>query len=89
MSGERFVETDAAEARLGQRHERAFLDPPAPVLGLGIAGHLPRVADRLQIAATISLKGARSGPAIFTTRLRGAWSAASATRGATSSAAIG
>src|SRR5215469_1927927 len=38
-----------AEARLGQWHERALLDPAAPVSGLGVAHHLARV-DRLQIA---------------------------------------
>jgi hypothetical protein len=33
-----------------QRHERALLDPAAPVSGLGVAHDLTRVADRLQIA---------------------------------------
>src|SRR5712691_1144707 len=46
-----FVETDAAEARLAQRYERALLDPAAPVSGLWVAHDLTRVADRLQIAA--------------------------------------
>jgi hypothetical protein len=45
-----FVETDAAEARLAQRHERVLLDPAAPISGLGIAHDLARVANRLQIA---------------------------------------
>jgi hypothetical protein len=45
-----FVETEAAEARLAQRHERALLDPAAEVSGLGVAHDLTRVADRLQIA---------------------------------------
>ena len=39
-----------AEARFAQRHERALLDPAAPVSGLGVAHDLTRVADRLQIA---------------------------------------
>jgi hypothetical protein len=34
-----FVETDAAEARLAQRHERMLLDAAAPVPGLGVAHH--------------------------------------------------
>jgi hypothetical protein len=32
-------------ARLAQRHERALLDPAAPVSGLGVAHDLTRVAD--------------------------------------------
>src|SRR5437868_12287020 len=47
---EPFIETDAAEARFAQRHERALLDPAAPVSGLRVAQDLTRVADRLQIA---------------------------------------
>src|SRR5262252_8745126 len=43
-------ETDAAEARLAPRHERALLDPAAEVSGLGVAHDLARVNDRLQIA---------------------------------------
>ena len=39
-----------AEARFAQRHERALLDPAAPVSGLGVARDLTRVADRLRIA---------------------------------------
>ena len=50
MAAEPFVETDAAEARLAQRHQRLLLDPAAEVWGLGIAHDLARVADRLQIA---------------------------------------
>src|SRR5579872_5136650 len=46
-----FVETDAAKARVVQRHQRALLDPSAPVSGVGVAHDLARVADRLQIAA--------------------------------------
>src|SRR5262249_23986643 len=43
---EPFVETDAAEARFGQRHERTLLDDPAaPVSGLG--GHARPYAGRL------------------------------------------
>src|SRR5580704_12818702 len=49
-AAEPFVETDAAEARLAQRHERVLLDPAAPVSGLGVAHDLTRVADCLQIA---------------------------------------
>src|SRR5207253_1036451 len=44
------VETDAAEARVAQRHERVLLDPAAEVAGLGVTHDLTRVADRLQIA---------------------------------------
>src|SRR5438045_7928136 len=47
---EPFVETDAAEARFAQRHERALLDTAAEVSGLGVTYDLTRVADRLQIA---------------------------------------
>src|SRR5262245_63447027 len=50
-TAEPFVETDAAEARFAQRHERALLDAAAPVSGLGVTHDLTRVADRLQIAA--------------------------------------
>ena len=46
---EPFVEPDAAEARFAQRHERALLDPTAPVSGVRVAHDLARVADRLQI----------------------------------------
>jgi hypothetical protein len=49
-AAEPLVETDAAEARVAQRHERVLLDPAAPVSGRGIAYDLTRVADRLQIA---------------------------------------
>src|SRR5262245_25223281 len=49
-AAEPFVETDAAEARLAQRHERVLLDPAAEVSSLGVAHDLTRVADRLQIA---------------------------------------
>jgi hypothetical protein len=45
-----FVETDAAEARLAQRHQRGLLDPAAELSGLGVARDLAPVADRLQIA---------------------------------------
>jgi hypothetical protein len=50
VSGEPFVEADTAEARLAQRHERVLLDPAAEVSGLGVAHHLTRLADRLQVA---------------------------------------
>ncbi len=33
-----------------QWHERMLLDPAAEVPGLGVAHHLSRIADRLQIA---------------------------------------
>src|SRR5262249_48309961 len=46
-----FVETDAAEARFTQRHERALLDPSAEISGFGVAHDLTRVADCLQVAA--------------------------------------
>ena len=49
-AAEPFVETDAAEARFAQRHQRALLDPAAEVSRLGVAHDLARVADRLQIA---------------------------------------
>src|SRR5678816_320190 len=49
-AAEPFVETDAAEARVTQRHERALLDAGAEVSGLGVSHDLTRVADRLQIA---------------------------------------
>src|SRR4029453_1488682 len=49
-AAEPFVETDAAEARVAQRHERAVLDAGAEESGLGVTHPLTRVADRLQIA---------------------------------------
>src|SRR5215472_15263152 len=45
-----FVETDAAEARFAQRHERALLDAASVVSGLGVTYDCTRVADRFQIA---------------------------------------
>src|SRR5262249_24919065 len=60
------VKTDAADARLDQRHERVLLDPAAEVSGLGVAHDLTRVADCLQIAGDDFGKRARSGPAIST-----------------------
>jgi len=42
-------ETDAAEARLAQRHERVLLDPAAEVSGLGVAHDLTRGGVRLRI----------------------------------------
>src|SRR5215813_5948317 len=47
---EPFLETDVAEARFAQRHERALLDAAAEVSGLGVTYDRPRVAERLQIA---------------------------------------
>ena len=44
------VQTDAAETHFAQRYERVLLNPAAPVLGLGVAHDLARVADSLQIA---------------------------------------
>src|SRR6516225_717197 len=49
-AAEPFVETDMAEARLAQRHERALLDPAAEVSGLGVPHDLTWVADGLEIA---------------------------------------
>src|SRR2546422_9432825 len=49
-AAEPFVETDAAEARFAQWHERALLDAAAEVSGLGVTHDRTRVADRLQIA---------------------------------------
>ena len=45
-----FVEADAAQARLTQRHERAIVDQAAEVWGLAVTHDLARVADRLEIA---------------------------------------
>ena len=42
-AAEPFVETDAAEARFAQRHQRALLDPAAEVSGLGVAHHLTQI----------------------------------------------
>jgi len=50
LSAQPFLETDGAEARVAQRHERALLDPAAPVSGIRVAHDLARIADRLQIA---------------------------------------
>jgi hypothetical protein len=47
LNAQPFIETDMAETRFAQRHERALLDPAAKVSGLGVAHDLPRVADRL------------------------------------------
>ena len=47
---EPFVETDVAETRFSQRHQRALFDPAAEASSLGVAHHLTRVADCLQIA---------------------------------------
>jgi hypothetical protein len=49
-AAEPFVETDATDARLAQRHERVLFDVAAEVSGLGVAHDLTRVADRLEIA---------------------------------------
>src|SRR5580704_19237358 len=49
-AAEPFVETDPAEARFAQRHERQFFDTSAPVPRLRVTQDLPRIADRLQIA---------------------------------------
>src|SRR5262249_56079513 len=46
---EPFVETDAAEARFAQRHQRALLDPAAEVSALGAPHDLPRVTHPLQL----------------------------------------
>src|ERR1700757_3490429 len=78
-----------AEARLAQRHQRALLDPAAPVSGLGVPHDLTWVADRLQIAGDEFVERRSFRPAISTIPFRGAASATSATTGATSSAAMG
>src|SRR5207245_1100221 len=49
-AAEPFVETDAAEARFAQRHERALLDAAAEVSGLGVTHDRTRVTERLEIA---------------------------------------
>src|SRR5947209_19962422 len=49
-AAEPFGETDAAEARFAQRHERALLNAAAEVSGLGVTYDRTRVAERLQIA---------------------------------------
>src|SRR2546422_11626874 len=49
-AAEPFVETDAAEARFAQRHERALLDAAAEVSGLGVTHDRTRVTQRLEIA---------------------------------------
>src|SRR5262249_26144923 len=49
-AAEPFVETNAPEARLAQRHERALLDPAAVISGFGIAHDHTRIANGLQIA---------------------------------------
>jgi hypothetical protein len=41
-----------------------LLDPAAEVLGLGVAHHLSRIADRLQIARDDFVKRRSFGPAI-------------------------
>src|SRR4029077_16512623 len=50
-------ETDAAEARFAQRHERALLDAAAEVSGLGVTHDLTRAAARLQIAGHDFVEG--------------------------------
>src|SRR5213078_1622067 len=86
---EPFVETDAAEARLAQRHERVLLDPAAEISGLGVAHDLTRVADRLQIAGDdfVERRSFRAGDLDDAVSRRA--SATSATMAATSSAAMG
>src|ERR1700730_15059855 len=56
-AGEPFLEIDAAEARFAQRHERALLDPAAPVSGLGVTHDRTRVPERLQIAGNDVVEG--------------------------------
>src|SRR5436309_15061637 len=87
-AAEPFVETDAAEARIAQRHERVLLDPAAQVSGFGVAHDLARVADRLQIAGDDFVERCSFRAAISTIPFRGAASATSATMAATSSAAM-
>src|SRR5215470_14915977 len=49
-AAEPLVETNAAEARLAQRHQRVLFDPAPEVLGFRVAHYLSRVTDRLQVA---------------------------------------
>jgi hypothetical protein len=49
VSGGAIRPTDAAEARVAQRHERALLDP-ATGIGPRVTHDLARLGDRLQIA---------------------------------------
>src|SRR5262249_54846268 len=49
-AAEPLVETDAAEARLTQRNQRALLDPAPEVSSLRVPHDLTWVADRLQKA---------------------------------------
>ena len=78
-----------AEARFAQQHQRALLDPAAPVSGFGVAHDLARVADHLQIAGDDFVERRSFGAAISTMPFRGAASATAATTVATSSAAMG
>src|SRR5262249_16846700 len=45
-----FVETDMADTRLAQRHQRTLLNPTAPISGPAVAHDLTGVTDCLQIA---------------------------------------
>src|SRR5262245_49958177 len=64
-----FVEPDAAEARVAQRHERVLLDPAAEVAGLGVTHDLTRVADRLQIAGDDGMVRALNSTAAILSQL--------------------
>ena len=88
-AAEPFVQTDAPQARLAQRHERMLLDPAAPVSGLGVAHDLTRIADRLQIAGDdfVERRSFRAGDLDDAVSWRG--ERCLGDDGATSSAAIG
>ena len=47
---EPFVQTDAAEARFTQRHERVLRDQTAEISCLGIGHHFTQISNRLQVA---------------------------------------
>jgi hypothetical protein len=55
------IEMDASEARFAQRHERILLDRGAPILCLGVADHLTRITDSLQIASDDLIEGRSFG----------------------------
>jgi hypothetical protein len=86
-AAEPYVQTDATDTRLAQRHKRALLDPA--VSGLRVAYDLTRVADCLEIASDDFVKRRSFRASDLDEAFRGAASATSATIRATSSAAMG
>src|SRR5262249_7422453 len=88
-AAEPFVETNAPEARLAQRHERALLDPAAVISGFGIAHDHTRIANGLQIAGDNFVERCSFRAGDLDDALRRAARATSATAAATSSAAMG